>query len=60
MSDISMCSNTKCPLKEKCYRFKAVPNKYRQSYMSYKYEDGNCPDFYPINKEHEVKVNSSE
>lgn len=33
MPDISMCEGGECPLKEKCYRFKAKPSKYRQSYF---------------------------
>jgi hypothetical protein len=32
MSDVTKCKGFKCPLKENCYRFKAVPNEYRQSY----------------------------
>lgn len=31
-NDITMCSNTTCPLKKNCYRSQAIPNKYRQSY----------------------------
>lgn len=38
--DISMCENTSCPSKETCYRFKAVPNEYRQSYMEFKVKEG--------------------
>lgn len=33
MSDISMCSGEGCLLKEKCFRFKAEPNPYSQSYF---------------------------
>lgn len=33
MPDISMCSGKDCPLKESCYRFKAVPSEYRQSWL---------------------------
>ena len=36
MADITMCNNTDCYLKDKCYRFTATPNKYRQSYFSEK------------------------
>jgi hypothetical protein len=38
MPDISMCSNSTCPLREQCYRFTAVPNEYRQSYGTFKPE----------------------
>ena len=46
MPDISMCLNITCPLKETCYRFKATPNEYKQSYAGFKpKEDGTC-DYY--------------
>ena len=49
MADISMCMNTDCPSREKCYRFTAKANPYRQSYMDFKPEDGadKCEDFVP-------------
>ena len=28
-----MCEGNDCPLKEKCYRFTAIPNEYRQAYF---------------------------
>ncbi len=28
-----MCDGGKCPLKEKCHRYKAEPNEYRQAYF---------------------------
>lgn len=33
MPDITMCEGTGCPLKDDCYRFKAKPSEYRQSYF---------------------------
>lgn len=37
MPDITMCNAIKytcaCPMKDTCYRFKAVPNEYRQAYF---------------------------
>lgn len=35
-----MCMNNECPSKETCYRFKAEPNKHRQSYQNYKVKKG--------------------
>jgi len=32
MPDISMCSNNNCIKANRCYRFIAIPNPYRQSY----------------------------
>jgi hypothetical protein len=54
MPDISMCDNKSCPLKENCYRFKAVPNPNRQSYMEFKHKDGKCLDFYQVQKGHRI------
>jgi hypothetical protein len=39
MPDISMCmgsngTETYCPLRQSCYRFKARPSEYRQSYFT--------------------------
>ena len=42
MPDISMCNGESCPKKETCYRFKAEPNPYRQSYFS----DNPCDEKY--------------
>ncbi len=33
MADITMCKGENCKLKHNCYRFKANPSKYRQSYF---------------------------
>ena len=49
MPDISMCSNQFCPLKEKCYRFNAKPNEFRQSYGMFEFKDGVCDYFWDIN-----------
>jgi len=38
MPDITMCKNTVCTLKDKCYRFTAKPNKLRQSYFNGNYD----------------------
>jgi hypothetical protein len=33
MPDISMCDGDGCEMKDNCYRFKAEPNFWRQSYF---------------------------
>lgn len=37
MPDITMCKGVKyqseCPMKDFCYRYKVVPNEFRQSYF---------------------------
>ena len=35
MPDISMCLNSLCPSKTKCYRYMAVPNTEWQSFSSF-------------------------
>lgn len=36
MPDITMCCNYDCPLKAKCYRYRAIPDQDRQSFALYK------------------------
>lgn len=51
MPDITMCSGQDCPLKEKCYRYKATPSKYQQSYFSDPPCNGDkCDYFMPIDR----------
>ena len=44
-----MCNNALCPSKEYCYRYTAIPNPYRQSYMKFAPKEGEdqCDYFYP-------------
>ena len=35
VADLSMCKYEKCEKKDTCYRFKATPNPYEQSYMKF-------------------------
>ena len=43
-----MCDNLTCPLKETCYRFKAVPSEY-QAYANFELDDdGKCDYFIKI------------
>jgi len=49
MPDISMCANRTCPKAKDCYRFRAIPNPYRQAYSSFAPdESGHCGYFSPI------------
>jgi len=34
MPDITMCKDSECPKAQKCYRFKATPTPYWQSYFA--------------------------
>ena len=44
MPDITMCDNEQCPLREKCYRFRAIPDPYWQSFAHFE------PSTYPTPK----------
>lgn len=35
MPDITMCINEFCPKKEKCYRYTAPPDEFRQAYAEF-------------------------
>ena len=35
MPDITMCANSNCPQKERCYRFSAEPHGVAQSYAKF-------------------------
>lgn len=35
MPDISMCANYNCPMKDKCYRYLAIPTDGYQSYADF-------------------------
>lgn len=50
MPDISMCTNKSCENNEKCYRYRAVPNEWRQSFFlgSPQKEDGSCDHYWPV------------
>ncbi len=49
MPDIAMCENEKCTLKEKCYRYKAKPSEWLQTYSDFKQDEkGDCKYFMKI------------
>jgi len=41
MPDISMCNNSDCKVKDKCYRYMAKPD-YWQAYSNFFYEKDDC------------------
>ena len=45
MADITMCIPHNCPVKDKCYRFTAPVNEYRQSYQKNEAGNNGCPHF---------------
>jgi hypothetical protein len=50
MPDISMCKNDCCSLSEQCYRFRAIPDEFRQAFADFHpNDDGQC-DFFILDK----------
>jgi hypothetical protein len=50
MPDMSMCEGTDCPLKETCYRYTAMANEFRQTYLfdiPFDKEKGKCDFYWP-------------
>lgn len=59
MPDISMCTGDDCPIKEKCYRFTAIPSEYRQSYFllpPYQKDTESCSMFWPNSNRVSIKL----
>lgn len=60
MPDIAMCAGVKfrseCPLRENCYRFRAIPTEYRQAYFTeapFEIQDSlsvSCDYYIPLQK----------
>jgi hypothetical protein len=53
--DISMCANSSCPSRFKCYRHQASgtnPTAQRQSYMNYQWsaQTGRCSSYTPVDR----------
>lgn len=55
MADITMCTGEECDRKDRCYRYTAPVNKYRQSYFNYppivKKMDGYSCEYFWNNEE---------
>jgi hypothetical protein len=58
MVDIAMCEGGNCPLKESCYRFKATPSPYAQSYFAeipYDAEEDGCDHYWGVYSDKKLK-----
>lgn len=49
MADITMCQGKECPLKDKCYRYKAKPDEYQSYFGEPPFKDGKCDHFWEMN-----------
>jgi uncharacterized OB-fold protein len=57
MPDISMCEGKNCPIKENCYRHRAMPTPMRQAYFTtppYDHATRTCGMFWQIEKGRKV------
>jgi hypothetical protein len=43
MPDLTLCNNQGCPLKDDCYRYRALPNPKHQSYTRFEWMDKEMP-----------------
>jgi hypothetical protein len=64
MPDISMCSDDKCPARERCHRHKASgtkPSEPWQAYMDFKRpaEAARCHEFWPARKGYDVPLSGN-
>lgn len=58
MPDITMCTGVGCPLKETCYRYKAKPDEWWQSFfMTPPFEKGKCEHYWEIRGKNNEKRN---
>ena len=50
MPEITMCHGKDCPLKDLCYRFKAIPSQYQSYFIEIPYSNNskNCECYWPI------------
>lgn len=57
MPDIAMCKNVLCPMCETCYRFRATPDPYYQSYfLGEVNEDNKCGYYWPVVSKSEIRI----
>lgn len=60
MADITMCQNNICPIRQNCYRYRAIPNEKWQSYSNFSFdnEKSECEHFFKITPHHKLSLNS--
>lgn len=56
MPDMTMCVNSTCPLRRMCYRYRAVPDKYWQSFAEFKPDGDSCEYFWHVRGGRGVKT----
>lgn len=48
MPDISMCQQSNCRVRNNCYRYRAIPSEFRQSYIVFESTPIECTHHWPI------------
>lgn len=54
MPDIMMCVNEECNKRKNCYRYRAIPQEFGQSYACF--QDRGCTFFWEIEKGQKVRA----
>ena len=54
MPDITMCNGEDCPLKKKCYRYMALPEKLQPYFCESPIEGDKCSSFMPFNSKDKI------
>lgn len=62
MPDISMCQGINCNIKDNCYRFKAKPSEFRQSWFckSPNIDNLNCDYYWEMKQIVQLNVKKNE
>ena len=54
MSDITMCEGIECPIREKCFRFRAEPDWMQHYFIKTPYEYSYCDKFISLEEEEDT------
>jgi len=54
MSDITMCDGIDCPIRDRCYRFRAIPDDYQHYFIKIPYEYDYCEKFISMKEEEDL------
>ncbi len=60
MPDLTLCTNSDCQFTEFCFRYKAKPSEYVQSYIRFEPQDDKCEFFIQIIDETDYLTKASE
>lgn len=57
MPDITMCKGTDCPLKERCFRYKATPSYFQSWFVDIPFDKqlNNCNQYWEVISKSKIK-----